>query len=62
MNDQQRYIIENGVPGAPRGANDSTHLNLYLNSDPHPSYRLVTCDYRNGSYFMVWEKRFYGGP
>lgn len=50
-----KYIVENGVPGAVPGCNTVEDLQRYLGTDPHPGYRLVTCQ-ASGNVLLVWEK------
>jgi len=33
-------------------------LHNYLNTDPHPEYRLVSCQFTStGKYELVWERK-----
>lgn len=50
MENAQRYIVESMQFGTTR-----EDLNAYLNTDPHPNYRLVSCQFLNCSYTLVWE-------
>ena len=56
---QQKYIVETGlggrVPYAVNGANTTNDLAAYLAKDPHPNHRLVSTQWLNGSYILVWE-------
>ena len=65
-----RYIVENDLNSvydqekyeancmfkAKSGMNTVDDLRDYLSIDPHPGYRLVSCEMQNGSYVCVWEK------
>lgn len=51
------YIVECGVPDSVRNCNTVEDLERYLNTDPHTEYRLVSCQFVNGDFIMVWEKR-----
>ena len=56
----QRYICEYGlegrVPYAVNGANTIEDLNRYLITDPHPEYRLASCQHmRVGNWHLTWE-------
>lgn len=57
----RRYICEYGLEGlveyAVDGANTVEDLNKYLTKDPHPGYRLVSCQHmRMGNWHLVWER------
>ena len=47
-----KYIVEQDMLGS------WVDLEKYLNSDPHPGYRLVSCDPANGANgaHLIWER------
>ena len=50
-----KHIVEHGIPGGVRGCNTVEDLQRYLDSDPHPGYRLASCQ-GAGSILLVWEE------
>ena len=54
---KQKYIVENGVPEAVPNCNTVEELSRYLNSMPHFQYRLVSAQFINGNFVMVWALR-----
>ena len=52
-----KYIVENGVPKAVQNCNTIDELRKYLGAVPHFEYRLVSVQFVNGNYLMVWELR-----
>ena len=55
MSNKKKYICEYGIPGGLNGCNTTEDLARYLDSDPHPEYHLVSCNWMNGIWHMVWE-------
>jgi hypothetical protein len=52
-----KFIVEHGVKGAVNGCNTIEDLQGYLDSNPHQEHRLVSAQYSNGIFIMIWEKR-----
>jgi hypothetical protein len=56
-----KYIVEHGLEGkvkhAVAGCNTIENLREYLETDPHPNYRLIDIQDGNGNYTLVWEER-----
>jgi len=52
-----KYIVENGIPEAVPNCNTVEELHEYLNKVPHSGYRLVSAQFVNGNFVMVWELR-----
>ena len=57
-----KYIVEHGLEGktkgAVAGANTIEDLREYLETDPHPSYRLIDVQLQSsGNYTLVWEEK-----
>jgi hypothetical protein len=54
-----KYIIEHGLVGrseyAVSGCETIEDLREYLSTNPHPQYRLVSCQWLSGNYLLVWE-------
>jgi hypothetical protein len=54
-----KYWVERGLDGlverAVNGANTIQDISEYLSQDPHPGYRLVSCQWVEGNYTLVWE-------
>lgn len=52
----RKYICEYGLPISVPGANTVDDLKKYLEEDPHPTHRLVSCQFMDsGQYMLVWE-------
>ena len=50
------YGLEGKVKHAVNGCNAVQDLRQYLNNDPHPEYKLVTCQLLpDHNYLLVWE-------
>ena len=57
-----RFIVECGLENrlefAVNGANTTNDLSRYLSHpEPHPEYRLVSCQFLNGNWILVWEHK-----
>lgn len=60
VEDSMKYITEYGLGNRMRyavdGANTVEDLSEYLATDPHPEYRLVSCQMMsNCNWHLVWE-------
>lgn len=55
MSDKNRYICLYGIPKCVKGSNTVEDLSRYLDTDPHPNYRLVSCNLINGNWHLVFE-------
>ena len=53
--DKQKYIVEKKIPDCIPNCNTVEDLQRYLDKVPHFEYRLVSCQFVNGNYIMVWE-------
>ena len=52
----KKHIVEPDIPGSVSGANTVEDLKRYLDTDPHPDYRLANMSWlHSGSILMVWE-------
>lgn len=55
-----KYIIEPDLEGlieyAIGGANTIQDLQRYLSTDPHPKYRLASCQFNYGRFLLIWEE------
>ena len=53
--EKKRYIVEYGTDiGGVAGCQTYQDLQRYLDTNPHPDYRLVSFQH-NGSFMLVWE-------
>ena len=50
----QKYIVEKNVPHKGSFSNEDD-LKRYLDTDPHPTYRLISCEFSVGRFLLVWE-------
>lgn len=55
MSSKKKYICVYGLPECVRGCNTTEDLARYLNADPHPEYRLVSTNWMNGTWHLVFE-------
>ena len=57
----KRFIVEHGLEGraqyAVNGCNTVEDLQRYLYGNPHREYRLVSVQWNNGNYTLVWERK-----
>lgn len=55
-----RYIVVCGLEGlvehAINNANTIEDLSRYLSADPHPDYRIVSCNFIAGRWNIVFER------
>jgi hypothetical protein len=51
----KRYIVEHGLPKTVSGCETVQDLTRYLETDPHPKYRLVNCQRISGTYQLVYQ-------
>ena len=51
----EKYKVFGEVPNAVAGATTVQDLQRWLNTNPMPGYRLVSCQLVDGSFMTVWE-------
>ena len=51
----KRYIVEQYIQFGVSGCETSDDLTRHLEKNPHPKYRLVSCQWISGTYQLVWE-------
>ena len=52
-----KYIVERGVPKSVPNCNTVEELQRYLKKVPHFEYRLVSAQFINGNFVIIWELR-----
>ena len=55
MSNKERYICIHSIPGCVSGCNTKEDLSRYLAKNPYPEYRLVSTNWMNGNWHLVFE-------
>lgn len=54
---EEPYIVLSGIPGSSGGFSTVDDLRHYLNLNPQPKHRLISAQFVDGRFIIIWEKK-----